>query len=62
LDPKGLAVPEVGHLRRSSEYREAAAAFATGTPDGLARWLKHCCAAWEVGAREAESIARSADT
>lgn len=60
LDPKGLAVPEVGHLRRSPEYRDAAAAFATGTPDGLARWLLHCCAAWELGAREAESIARSA--
>jgi hypothetical protein len=60
LDPKGLAVPEVGHLRRAAEYREAAAGFATGTPDALARWLLHCCAAWELGAREAESIARSA--
>jgi hypothetical protein len=60
LDPKGLAVPEVGHLRRASEYREAAAGFAGGTADGLARWLLHCCAAWEVGAREAESIANAA--
>ena len=24
LDPKGLAVPEVGHLRRAAEYRDAA--------------------------------------
>ena len=30
LDPKGLAVPEVGHLRREREYRSAAAAFAAG--------------------------------
>ncbi|WP_028927177.1 hypothetical protein [Pseudonocardia acaciae] len=60
LDPKGLAVPEVGHLRRSSEYREAAAGFAGGSPDGLARWLLHCCDAWELGAREALSIAKAA--
>ncbi|HEY2203670.1 MAG TPA: oxidoreductase [Pseudonocardia sp.] len=60
LDPKGLAVPEVGHLRRGQEYREAAAGFATGTRDGLGRWLLHCCAAWELGGREAVSIAESA--
>jgi hypothetical protein len=57
LDPKSLAVPEVGHLRREREYRAAAAAFAGGTPDGVAAWLRHCCAQWEAGAREARSIA-----
>lgn len=60
LDPKGLAVPEVGHLRRATEYREAAAGFAGGSPDGLTRWLLHCCAAWEAGSREGESIAEAA--
>ncbi len=60
LDPKGLAVPEVGHLRRAGEYRATAAGFAAGTPDGLARWLRHTCWAWELGAREAESIAAAA--
>jgi hypothetical protein len=57
LDPKGLAVPEVGHLRRAAEYRSTAAAFATGTADGVAAWLRHCCAQWEAGAREGRSIA-----
>jgi len=57
LDPKGLAVPEVGHLRRAQEYRSAAAGFAAGTPEGLAAWLLHCCAQWEAGATEALSIA-----
>jgi hypothetical protein len=57
LDPKGLAVPEVGHLRRVSEYRTAAAGFADGTADGVAAWLRHCCAQWEAGAREGRSIA-----
>jgi hypothetical protein len=60
LDPKGLAVPEVGHLRRSGEYREAAAGFASGTGEALGRWLLHCCAAWELGAREALTIAEAA--
>jgi hypothetical protein len=57
LDPKGLAVPEVGHLRREREYRAAAAAFAGGTAEGVAGWLRHCCAQWEAGAREGRSIA-----
>jgi hypothetical protein len=64
LDPKGLAVPEVGHLRRVREYRTAAAAFAAGRTDGVAEWLRHCCAQWEAGAREGRSIAdaRGPDT
>lgn len=57
LDPKGLAVPEVGHLRRAGEYRDRAAGFAAGTPEGLRGWLLHCCEQWTVGAREAQSIA-----
>ncbi|WP_219414884.1 oxidoreductase [Pseudonocardia nigra] len=57
LDPKGLAVPEVGHLRHAAEYRRTAAEFAEGTPHGLAAWLLHCCAQWEAGAREGQSIA-----
>lgn len=57
LDPKGLAVPEVGHLRRAAEYRTAAAGFAGGTREGLTAWLLHCCAQWEAGAREGRSIA-----
>jgi hypothetical protein len=57
LDPKALAVPEVGHLRRVREYRAAAAAFAGGTADGVAEWLRHCCAQWVAGARVGRSIA-----
>jgi len=59
LDPKALAVPEVGHLRRQREYREAAAGFAGGTAEGIAAWVRHCCAQWEAGAREGRSIAES---
>jgi len=59
LDPKGLAVPEVGHLRRAIEYRTAATAFAGGSTDGLTAWLLHCCAQWVAGAREGLSIAEA---
>ena len=57
LDPRGLAVPEVGHLRAGTAYREAAQGFAAGTPDGLAAWIRHCCDQWVAGAREGRSIA-----
>ena len=57
LDPRGLAVPEVGHLRAGAAYREAARGFAAGTPDGLATWIRHCCDQWVTGAREGRSIA-----
>lgn len=57
LDPHGLAVPEVGHLRARVEYREASARFATGESDGVGAWIRHCCAQWVAGAREGRSIA-----
>lgn len=59
LDPKGLAVPEVGHLRHAAEYRDAARGFATGSREGLTTWLLHCCVQWEAGAREGMSIAEA---
>ena len=34
LDPKGLAVPEVGHLRRARRVPGTAAGFAAGHPEG----------------------------
>lgn len=57
LDPKGLAIPEVMHLRREPEYRAAAAAFGTGHRDALGAWIVHCCDALVGGAREGRSIA-----
>ncbi|WP_020420341.1 hypothetical protein [Amycolatopsis sp. ATCC 39116] len=60
VDPKGLSVPEVAFLRRSARYRETAAAFATGSPDGVRSWLLFVCEALEAGAREAKSIADAA--
>lgn len=56
LDPKSITVPEIGHLERRAEYDTALAGYATGTPDGIASWLLHCCTAVELGAREAAAI------
>ncbi|HET8662090.1 MAG TPA: oxidoreductase [Micromonosporaceae bacterium] len=50
FDPRGLIPAEVGHLAREPEYVGAAGAFATGTPDGIRAWLRHCATAVELGA------------
>lgn len=62
LDPPGLAVPEVAHLRREREYRAAAAGFASGSAAAIGTWLVHCCTALTAGAREAIAIAEAAAT
>jgi hypothetical protein len=45
LDPRGLLAPEVAHADREPEYVGSANAFATGTPDGVRSWLRHCAGA-----------------
>ena len=57
LDPHGLGVPEVYWMRRSADYRAAAAGFAAGTEQGLTDWLVLSCRALQEGAREAIAIA-----
>jgi hypothetical protein len=56
LDPKALSVPEAGHLALRDEYDDAASAYAEGDAEGVAWWLRHCCAATELGAREGLAI------
>jgi hypothetical protein len=56
LDPKAVTVPEAGHLERQAEYHAALRGYGVGGPDGLATWVRHCCAAVELGAREALAI------
>ncbi len=63
LDPKSLVVVEAGHRELREDYDAALAAYRTGTPEGVARWLVHCADALVAGAREAvaicEAIARA---
>jgi hypothetical protein len=56
LDPRGVLAPELGHLAREPEYVGAAGAYATGTPDGVRVWIKHCATAVELAAVEVGSI------
>ena len=57
LDPRGLLAPEIGHLEREPEYLGSANAFATGTPDGVRSWLRHCATAVEIAAGRLSSLA-----
>jgi hypothetical protein len=60
FDPRGLLAVDVGHLAREPEYRGAAAAFATGTPDGLRAWLRHYTTAVTLAADELVAVADAA--
>jgi Fic family protein len=58
LDPSGVAVVEVGHSDGgSAAYLGALAAYATGSPQGVALWIRHCAGAVVVGAEEGVRIA-----
>ena len=60
LDPKAVSVPEVGLAELGREaYASALAGYASGNPDGLALWLRHCCRATELGAVEGLAICES---
>ncbi|MDN3354541.1 oxidoreductase [Actinomadura sp. DC4] len=56
VDPKSLAVPEVGHVELGSAYREAMLAYVAGTPEGVAQWVRHCAEALGLGARDALAV------
>lgn len=56
LDPKSLAAPEVGHVELGSAYPEALRAYVSGTPEGVAQWVRHCAEAVMLGAREALAV------
>jgi hypothetical protein len=60
LDPKAVSVPEVGFVELGREaYRDALAGYASGSPEGVAAWLVHCCRATEHGAVEGLAIAEA---
>jgi hypothetical protein len=60
LDPKAVSVPEVGFAELGREaYDTALAGYASGTPEGVAGWLAHCCRATEHGAVEGLAVAEA---
>jgi hypothetical protein len=59
VDPDALTVPEMGLLELGDEaYRKALDDFASGTPQGLARWLTFHAAALQRGITFTRSLCR----
>ncbi|MGI8693638.1 MAG: oxidoreductase [Geodermatophilaceae bacterium] len=56
LDPKAVSVPEVGHLELGREYDAALAGYRGGGAEAVAGWVRHCCAAVGLGAREGLAV------
>ncbi|MCW2666862.1 MAG: filamentation induced by cAMP protein Fic [Frankiales bacterium] len=56
LDPKAVSAPEVGHVELHHEYEDAARAYIGDGADGVARWVRHCCEAVSLGAREGLAV------
>jgi Fic family protein len=57
LDPTGVAVVELGHGASGPAYLGGLAAYATGSPRGVALWITHCAGAIVAGAQEGGRIA-----
>ncbi|QHT56771.1 cell filamentation protein Fic [Cellulomonas sp. H30R-01] len=57
LDPTGSVVAEAGWAATPQGYLGAAAGFATGTPDGVAAWVRACAGAVVDGVARARHVA-----
>ncbi|HEY3736985.1 MAG TPA: oxidoreductase [Jatrophihabitans sp.] len=56
LDPKSLVCIEAGHRELADGYVTALTGYRSGTPEGIAEWIRHCCDAAAAGARETTAI------
>jgi hypothetical protein len=57
LDRGGVVAPEVGHVQLGlTEYQIALAGYGSGTPEGVAGWVRHCARALELGAGDALKV------
>lgn len=56
LDPKSLAVVEVGHVDLGDAYAEGLRCYLKGTADGVGEWVRHCARAVVLGVREATAV------
>lgn len=52
LDPKSLVPSELGHQTLREEYAPALHQYMSGTPEGVAEWVIHCCNAVRAGAQD----------
>jgi hypothetical protein len=56
VDPASVTVPEAGHLALRDDYVLGLAAYASGRPEGVHRWLLHCTQAFAAGAEAAADL------
>ncbi|MGH8776078.1 MAG: oxidoreductase [Jiangellaceae bacterium] len=49
VDTRAVSIPEAGHLELVRAYEPLALAYASGTADGVAAWVRHCCEAYARG-------------
>jgi hypothetical protein len=61
VDTKAVSVPEAGHLMLERAYEPLARAYASGTPDGVGAWVRHCADAYARGAEEGLAIATTVE-
>ena len=59
VDPVGVVVPEVHAAREPNVYLSTAAGFISGTPEGVAAWLRYCAGSVTTGAEEGRSVAEA---
>lgn len=57
LEPTGVAVLDAHAAMRPAAYREALAGYASGTPAGVAHWLRYQADAVVAGAAEGAAVA-----
>jgi len=56
LDPMGVVVWEAAHLDAGPGYGRALIGYASGRPEGLVEWVRHCSDAIVAGAGEGAAI------
>jgi hypothetical protein len=56
LDPVGVVVWEAAHLDAGPAYGRSLIAYASGRPEGVVQWVKHCSDAIVKGASEGQAI------
>lgn len=59
LEPTGVAVPDAPAAADPAAYRAALAAYATGTPEGVGRWIAFQAHCLRAGAEEGVTVARA---
>ncbi|MFC8532549.1 oxidoreductase [Streptomyces sp. NPDC057249] len=57
LDPKSICPAEVGHAEQGwAAYATAFNGYLSGTPEGMAAWIRHCGRSAELGVRESTAV------